>query len=236
MGSDPRQQRRAARMGTGSSGGQALVGAAAVGLAIAGLAGAASPTMAALCSVVLGIAVLFESGALLAYYGEAREELETTHQRGAVMGSMVAECVLGLTALLLGALTLLGVGGEVLIDIGVIVLSMALLLGGGLVTSTAFVSGAFDEGRLEHRLGRVVASMGSIEGIIGACGMVIGVLSLIGVVQGPALALIGYLLLGVAQWMTGIAVAARFGRLARRDRRPPGGPTGTLTEHHLRET
>lgn len=235
MSSDPRQQRRTARVGTGSSGGQALVGAVAVGLAIAGLAGTAPLVLAPLCAVVLGIAVLFESGALLAWYGEAREELEVTHQRQAVMGSLAAEGVLGLTAVVLGALVLLGLGGDVLVDVGVIVLAMALLLGGGLVTGTALVSGAFEGRRPSHRLGQVVAGTGSIEGIVGAFALVLGVLALIGVAPDPVLALIGYLLLGLAQLGTGLAVAARFGRLTRSDREPPG-PRGPIATHDLHES
>lgn len=238
MSSEPRHRRRAALVGTGSSGGQALVGAVAVGLSIAGLAGTAPGTLAALCAVVLGIAVLFESGALLAYYGEAQEELQATHQRGAVMGSVVAEGLLGLAAVILGAIALLGVADGALVEIGVLVLATALLLGGGLVTGTALVTGAFDEDRSEHRLGRVVAGTGSLEGIVGASAMVIGVLALIGVGRDPVLALVGYLLLGAAELITGLAVAARFGRLSRPDREPrhPRGPGGRISEHQLHET
>ncbi len=164
---------------------------ATIALAIVGLAGVFSGTMAAIATVVIGAAILIESGSLGAASVAVRSETGT---RTFEMGEGASAHFLGgIAALVLGILALLGVASETLLSVAVLALGASLLIGS---LNTQLFIGTYQA----RPFGGMV--------LIGLAGVVLGILAVIGLDQ-LTLVLVGLLSFGVGALFSGSALGAR---------------------------
>ena len=109
---------------------------ATVVLAIIALAGVLPPTLAGIATIIVGAAMLMESGAFMA--GTAPVSLVRVESRW-FEGAETADFEGGLAAIVLGILALLGIAPETLISVAVIALGAACLFSGRLLVGVAAV-------------------------------------------------------------------------------------------------
>jgi hypothetical protein len=167
---------------------EALAAAGAAVLSIIGLAGIAPMFLAAIATVVLGVALLIEGGGLVTHHDHAFADKEGLTRTGDEVGRTSAESIAGIAGIVLGIFSLLRVSPRFLLPISLIVFGAGLLMGAGI-----------------DARGKV---MGSGHVLVGVAGIVLGILALIGV--GPmTLVLIGLLAIGFAVLISGTAWGAR---------------------------
>jgi hypothetical protein len=126
--------------GTVAAGGAMLEGFGAVAtmaLAIVGLAGVLSTSMAAIATLVLGAAILFEGGAVTWKNGRI---IPATMAEGKTfeIGAM-ADFQGGVAAIVLGILALLGISPLILLSVALIAVGAAFLFSGRFVSGLAGV-------------------------------------------------------------------------------------------------
>ena len=203
---------------TGSST-EALGGIAVVVLAIIGLAGIEPRFMLAIAAIVVGVSLLFESGAVAADYSQILADSggSTKVANAEVGGGVTAEMMAGAAAVVLGVLALLDIDPQVLMASAAIVLGAGLLMGAGLTSrlNSVRVLGYAPEHETMQRATRdaVTASAGG-QVLIGIAAIVLGILALVGFVP-MVLNLVAMLALGAAVLLTGSAVGGRMYALLR---------------------
>ncbi len=122
----------------GSSIMEAFGALATIALAIVGLAGTWPAILAAVATIVVGAAILMEGGA----WGMRRFQMASNRQRTEIQlsqGSVDADFLGGLSAVVLGILSLLGVASTVLLAVAVIAVGATVLLSGRLFIGLAGV-------------------------------------------------------------------------------------------------
>jgi hypothetical protein len=122
----------------GSSIMEAFGALATIALAIVGLAGIWPAVLAAVATIVVGAAILMEGGV----WGMKRSQMAGAYQRTEIQfsqGSVDADFLGGLAAVVLGILSLLGVASTVLLAVAVIAVGATLLLSGRLFIGLAGV-------------------------------------------------------------------------------------------------
>lgn len=164
---------------------------ATIALAIVGLAGVFSNTMAAIATIIIGAAILLESGSFAAV-APTRAFGGT---RSAEAGSGVSAQMLGgLAGIVLGILALLGVSQPTLVSVAVLVYGGTFLLS-SLALGQAWMSNSFE------------AASASAGGhiMVGLAGVVLGILAVIGLDQ-FVLVLVALLCLGAGALFSGAAL------------------------------
>ncbi len=196
----------------GGSLAEGIAGGAGVALSIIGLANILPSYMIPISTIALGVAFVFEGGAVAKRF--ARLLGETTKGRFDVSGSgsgLTAEVVGGITGIILGILTLLNVSPTVLMP------AAAIVFGGTLVFSSG-ISARLDE-LLISRMGEdavfkdvareaVTASSG-VSLLFGVTAITLGILAIVGLT--PAiLNLVALLGVGLSNLLSGSAISTRM--------------------------
>ena len=189
---------------------EVLAGLAAVAVAVIGIDGHSPLTMAAIATLLLGIALVTQGGAIASRWRAMLRRLDgLRYDRAELAGGIGTEVFGGLVGIAIAIIALAGVVPRVLIPVGAIVLGAALLLGGAAQPELASLGG-----RIDDRAQAVEAS-GGIMVIVGIAAAVLGILALLEVGPALELALIALLCVGAALTFAGGALAARLmGRLA----------------------
>ncbi|MGN6059092.1 MAG: hypothetical protein ACTHOI_10990 [Sphingomicrobium sp.] len=192
-------------------------------LAILALVGVIPAVLMAIAGIVFGVAMLFEGIGITAEYRKlARWLAETNSERIELAGATGVEFAVGVAAIVLGILALVGIAPATLIPVLVIAGGAGLMLASGTVhrlTDLQLMSmGASDIGRTlrhESMAGAVIA-----QTLCGLAAVVLGILSLI---WGGAtatgyglLSQIGMICLGVGAAIGAGAIAGRWMTHARR--------------------
>ncbi len=168
----------------GGSAMEAIGALAAIALSIVGLAGVLSNTMAAICTIIVGAAILIEGGA----FGAARWAMATAEGTSSVAGGGVsAEFLAGVAGIVLGILALLGVSAPTLLSVAVLGFGASFLVSG----MVSFQSNWF-------------ASVSPAHVFVGLAATVLGILAVIGLDQ-MVLVLVGLLCLGAGSLFRGSA-------------------------------
>lgn len=216
-GPSPDERRRTRRVIAGGSIGEAVCGAAVVIMTILGLGGVGMPGMAFAATILLGAALILQSGAFVARYDELTAELRGEDEQSEISGGVSAELIAGIAGVILGLLAVVGVAPGVLIPVAVIVFGGALLLGGGMTRRIAEIAGDARDRRSRSLRQAAEASAGA-ELLIGLAAIVLGILALFDIAV-RVLSLVALLGLGVAVLVAGGALggqalqAARTGRM-----------------------
>jgi hypothetical protein len=197
----------------GGSGTEALGGAAAAVLAILGLSGVFPAFMMSIAAIVLGVALLFQGGAVAAEY---RRLMDASSEQGRVAqlelgGGLGIEVLAGGCALVLGILALLGLASTILVSVATIVIGTGVLLSSGVLTRLNDAKFAQAEHSLtyEKLSHEAVSTSAALQVLVGVSALVLGILSLIGV-QPHLLNLVAELAVGSAIFLSGSAIAGRM--------------------------
>lgn len=166
-----------------SSAVEAIGGAAAVVLGILGLAQISPMYLAAVATIVVGVALWFEGAAIVARYSRvmAAEGQGAAATEMAPMSSGIsAEFLGGAAGTVLGILALLGVASAALISIAVIVYGAALLFGSGApMRMNALASEGLPAPTHQVLREAAWASSGA-QLLVGVAAAVLGILALVG--------------------------------------------------------
>ena len=200
---------------------EAVGGFAAIVLAILSFATVAPAYLMPVATIALGMALLFEGGAVAVRYWRLPAEIATGRWASTELAvGMFAEFVAGLVGITLGILALLGIAATTLLSTAVLVFGVALLLGSGLTSRL---------NRLEFKVGEespekespyryvrfINRTATGIQVLIGLGATVLGILSLVGIAS-LTLTMISVLILGCSALLSGTAISSRIMHLLHR--------------------
>lgn len=188
---------------------EVLTGLGAVTLTVIGIDGYRSLMMAAVATLLLGIALVMQGGAIASRWRAMLRRLDgIRYDRAELIGGIGTEVFGGVVGVVVAIVALAGVVPRVMIPVAVIVYGAALLLGGAVQPELANLGGRDDRAQ-------AVEASGGIMVIVGIAAAVLGILALLEVGPAIVLALIALLCVGGALTFAGGALAARLmGRLA----------------------
>lgn len=199
---------------------EATGGFAAIILSILSMANVAPLYLMPTAALVIGVALLFEGGAIASRYWQLPEEI--TAGRLASMelaGGMIAEFFAGLTGVILGLLALAGNYPLTMSSVAVLIFGVALLASSGLTYRLNHLESK-TEGEEAHRemflrfrsvrLGAV-----GVQIIFGATAALLATIALFGV-GSMGLTMISLLILGISVLLSGTAVSNRILHLLHR--------------------
>lgn len=207
-----REKERSAEVVAGGSMVEAIAGIATVILAILGLAGLLSVYLLAIATIAMGVALLFEGGAIAIRYSRLLTETTGSSLSSTELGGgMGVEVLGGVTGIVLGILALLDLAPLTLTSVAAIVFGGALLLSSG--TATRLNCLVIDGHNLPDTSRRVareaVFAAASVQVLVGLGGGILGLLALLGI-HSLVLALVAMLCLGASVLMSGGAVSNKM--------------------------
>lgn len=198
----------------------AIGGVATIVLAICGLVGIAPPMMVAVATIVFGVALLIQGGAMLSEYAQVifpAGVRATSEQFGG--NSLALVFLVGAGGIVLGVLALLGINSAILTPVAVIGFGTALLLSSNAVWQLYALRRAsaqmqsVSSGQAQHIGAEMLASemasgSAGIQALAGLAAIVLGVLALAGNVNDLTLNLSALLALGATLVLTGSTLSA----------------------------
>ncbi|MBI5311871.1 MAG: hypothetical protein HZB28_01825 [Methylocystis sp.] len=198
----------------------AIGGVATIVLVICGLVGIAPPMMVAIATIVFGVALLIQGGAMLSEYTQVvfpgGVRASSVEQMGG--NSLALVFLVGAGGIVLGVLSLLGISAPVLSPVAVIGFGTALLLSSNAVwrlyvlrrTSAQMETAV---GQSQHVGAEMLASemasgSAGIQALAGLAAIVLGILALAGNTADLTLNLVALLALGSTIVLTGSTLSA----------------------------
>jgi hypothetical protein len=190
----------------------AIGGIATIVLAVCGLAGIQTPMMAAVATIVFGIALLIQGGTMLSEYAQiifpAGTKAMSIDQFGG--GSLSAVFLVGAAGIVLGVLALLGINPAVLTPVAIIAFGTALVLSSNAVWNLYVLRRAWAKGEGQAQLGgseilasEMASGSAGIQALAGLAAIVLGVLAVAGAPHEAMLNLVALLALGATTVLTG---------------------------------
>ncbi|MEJ2060581.1 MAG: hypothetical protein P8Y64_08870 [Gammaproteobacteria bacterium] len=196
----------------GGSSIEAISGIGAVVLAIIGLAHLFPGEMLAISGIAVGAGLLFEGGSIAAEHKKlltriAPDKLEHIN----VDMGMSVELIGGLTAVVLGILSVLALDPMVLMPAAAIVVGTALILSSGTTVrmNTLRMASQDVEGTALHIAREAVNTSAMTQVFVGLGVVVLGILGLIGVAP-MVLTLVAFLAIGASLALSGSAIGSRL--------------------------
>jgi hypothetical protein len=186
-----------------------LAGGGAIALAIIGLAGIVPSFVAAIAVLAIGTAFLFEGAGIAARLSRLMKlQSGGTLDAAEFGGGMSAEFFAGLAGVTLGILAIVGMVPAHLIAIAVLVFGAAIMRGS---RSVARINSQMIEYMDESREAKNVANelVMSAEGVhllIGMAAVILGIIAVIGKTEPMILSLVGLLIIGFGNLLSGKAV------------------------------
>ena len=180
-------------------------GLAAIVGTVIGIDGHRPAIMAGIATLLLGIALVTQGGAIASRWRTMLRRLDgVRYDRTELIGGIGTEVFGGIVGIVLAILALAGVVPRILIPTAAIVFGGALLLGGAAQPELANLA----PGR--NARAQAVEASGGIMVIVGIASAVLGILALLDVGPILVLALIALLCVGSALVFAGGALAARL--------------------------
>jgi signal transduction histidine kinase len=193
---------------------EALAGLGAVALTIIALAGAYPAFLAAVASIIIGGALLFEGAAIAARYSRLVAEPGNIVQQGEVSSGLTAEFVGGAAGVVLGILALVGVHPTMLVPVAALVFGGSLIIGSAanarLSQLLTLASRSEQEEQRNRAARETVSAASGAEFLLGAAAAVLGILAIVGVGSWLSLSLVAFLSVATAVLFTGTAVSGRL--------------------------
>lgn len=190
---------------------EAVGGAAAVILAILALANIMPTYLASIAAIALGVALLFEGGAIASRYSKLL--YETAGPDMAELGSgMSAEVIGGLCGIVLGILALIGLASIELLAVAAIVFGAATLFSSGATSrlnSLTFARHYGTERWTQQVATELVWAATGIGVLAGLAAIVLGILALIGTFS-LTLILAAYLVVGGSVLLSGASLGEKM--------------------------
>jgi hypothetical protein len=192
----------------------AIGGIAVAVLAIIGLTGFDPERMAAIATIVLGVALLIQGGTILSEYAQVFEAATTAPASDRVGGDgLAAMFVVGAGGLVLGVLALLGLVPVDMTGIAVIAYGAAMVLSSSSVRQLHRLQAENLQMASTHRsghellAGQMASGSSGIQLLTGLTATVLGILAVAGHDAG-VLTLAALLVLGVTVLLTGSALSS----------------------------
>jgi len=195
----------------------AIGGLATVIIAIVGLSGVNAPMMASIATIVFGVALLIQGGAMLSEYAQIifPAGSRTTNVEGFGGSSLSVVFLVGAAGIVLGVLSLLGVEPATLTPIAAIAFGSALVLSSNAVWQLHVLGQESLRSRDQIGAGggEILASelaFGSagIQALSGLAVIVLGILAIAGAANDLTLNLVALLALGATVVFTGGSLSA----------------------------
>jgi hypothetical protein len=199
---------------------EATGGFVAIVLSILSLVNIVPLYLVPIASLVIGIALLFEGGAVAARYWKLPSEIVTGQWASMELaGGMIAEFCAGFTGVILGILAILGFVPVLLTNVSVLIFGCALVLGSGLTSRLESLEYGIEKEeskRTFYRRNRFgyIAAVG-VQIVFGFIAVVLGILGLLGVAS-LTLTTVSLLILGFSTLLSGSAISNRIMHLLRR--------------------
>lgn len=211
------KERRIAKVMTGVSSTEALVGAGATVLGILGLVGIWPFYMAAVATIVIGAALVIEGAGIAAQYRNIMSQMNgSRYERAELGGGATNQTLGGLAGITLGILALVGVVPSTLLPVAVIVFGSAIVLG---ATAPRELESAVEryeryrhtESESRHVAHEAVQATEGTQVLVGLGSIVLGILVLTDVGAPAILILVALLSIGAAEFLRGSALGSRMG-------------------------
>jgi len=184
---------------------EVVTGLAAIVVTVIGIDGSRPIVMAAIATLLLGIALVSQGGAIASRWRAMLRRLDgSRYDRTELIGGIGTEVFGGIVGIVLGIIALAGVVPYTLIPVAAIVFGGALLLGGAAQPELANINQA------RGSRAQAVEASGGIMVLVGIASAVLGILALLDVGPIVVLALIALLCVGAALVFAGGALAARL--------------------------
>ncbi|MGC9194915.1 MAG: hypothetical protein ACP5IL_05595 [Syntrophobacteraceae bacterium] len=200
------------RMPMGNTVAEALVGLGALAMAIMGLAEVYPWLLAAVSTIALGAAFVFEAGDVGRRFSMLARDDDQNAGSGISYswGGMTAGFLAGCTGIAMGVLAILGVVPHTLIPVAIIVYGAALVMDSGTQASLSDLENEhFGVRGISQELARESAStLSGIKVLIGLGAVTLGILAIIKIVP-QQLSLVALLAIGAGVLMTG-SLVTRF--------------------------
>ncbi|ULO23330.1 hypothetical protein [Methylocystis sp. SB2] len=198
----------------------AIGGVATIVLVICGLVGIAPPMMVAIATIVFGVALLIQGGAMLSEYMQVvfpgGVRTASVEQMGG--NSLALVFLVGAAGIVLGVLSLLGISPAILTPVAAIGYGTALLLSSNAVWRLYVLRRASAQmetaiGQSQHVGAEMLASemasgSAGIQALAGLAAIVLGILALAGNPADLTLNLVALLALGSTIVLTGSTLSA----------------------------
>jgi hypothetical protein len=213
-----REEEKSAEVVAGGSTVEAIAGVVAVVLAILGLAGLLPVYMLDIATIAVGVALLFEGGAIAMRYSRLLSETAGSRMSSTEMGGgMSVEILGGIAGIALGILALLGLVSLTLTAVAAIVFGATLLLSSGTTTrlNCLMIDGHGWSDTTRHMAREAVLSAASVQVLVGLAGGVLGLLALLGI-HPLTLTLVAMLCVGGSVLLSGAAVSGKMLSILRR--------------------
>jgi hypothetical protein len=207
-----REEKRAMEFVAGGSLAQGIAGTGAIALSIIGLAGVFTPFMAAIATILVGVALLFEGGAVGARFSTLMHDTGGGRLGAVELGSgMTAEFLGGVAGIILGILSVMGLFPMVLVPVAAIVFGGALLVGTGVTMrlNDLEIERVCDSQESRHVARAAVRSATGVQVLAGLGSIVLGILAVLSMVP-MVLALVAMLSVGFSNMLSGSAVTGRM--------------------------
>jgi hypothetical protein len=184
----------------GGSTAEGLIGGCAVALAIIGLSNIFPMLLVCIASIVVGVAVAFEGGALSARHNTLLSEGRITDKHSRSWG-VTYIFFAGAAGIALGILSLLNVVPMVLIAVSAIVLGSALMVDSGA-----------NEHLRELESSQATQATTGVQLMVGIGTVALGILALAGVAP-LSLTLVAMLAIGAVNFVTGATISRRMAKI-----------------------
>ncbi|MFB3924844.1 MAG: hypothetical protein ACE14T_02230 [Syntrophales bacterium] len=196
---------------------EGIAGGAAVALAIIGLANILPEILLAIATICIGIAFLFEGGAVAARFSTLIRETSGGVLDAAEFGlGMTSEIVGGVAGVALGILALLGLVPLILVPAAVIVYGGTMIFTSGLASrlNNLEIESSTQNEAVRGVAREAVSAATGVELLMGIGVITLGILALVGLVP-LVLSLVAVLVVGVSDFLTGTAVTAKMWNVLR---------------------
>lgn len=219
----PGEERTQLAVVTGGTGIEGIGGIAVMALAILALVGVLPALLTTIGGIVFGAAMLAAGLSIAATWSQLGSQVsETRRERLELGGGAGAETLVGIAAIALGVLALVGVAQATLLPALIITGGTGLLLSAG---STQRLNDLRMEAQGNSQSARKIARQAAEGGVIaqtigGIAAIVLGILALVATPAAAAagfgtLAQVGILVLGVTTAIAGGALSGKMGNMMR---------------------
>ncbi len=197
---------------------ESFASGAAIVLALLGLGGIRPHLMLPVAVIVMGAAFLFEGIAISMRFSKLLSETSQDRLEKAEFGvGLTSEYLGGITGVILGILSLLGIAPMILVPAAAIVFGLAFILSSGVTyrLDSLEIEGSEESTRVKKIAHEAVKTSAVLEYVLGVGAMVLGIIAIAGVYASTAgfvtmISLVSLLVVGLAGLVTGAAVTSRM--------------------------
>lgn len=197
----------------------AIGGVATVVLAICGLVNLSPSILTAVATIVFGVALLIQGGAMVSEYAQVSFPIDMEGGSIDSFGgnSLVAVFLVGAAGIVLGVLALLGVQAGVLMPIAAIAFGTALLLSSNAVwrlyvlrrgSRVQGLATSASQGGGEIIASEMASGSAGLQAVAGLAAIVLGIIALAGSTNDLTINLVALLILGATLILTGSTFSA----------------------------